>query len=151
LEAERKMGEMLLATERAQGKRNDLVTPRNQVKEPTLSEIGVTKRESSEAQKLASVPRQEFDKLTAGQITLLSPPTRPENVFHNRGSVADHARIYVRSGLVQSPAAFIARHDTDRDVEAHRDFFPADEHGVECFCHARILARLARVERTVRQ
>jgi len=44
------MGEMLASTERAQGKRTDLVTARNQVESPTLAEIGVTKRESAEAQ-----------------------------------------------------------------------------------------------------
>src|SRR5271166_5516519 len=48
LEAERKMGEMLTATERAQGKRTDLVTARNQVGEPTLADLGLTKRESAE-------------------------------------------------------------------------------------------------------
>lgn len=43
--AEAKMGELLVGTERAQGKRTDLVTPSNQVN-PTLSELGLTKRES---------------------------------------------------------------------------------------------------------
>jgi hypothetical protein len=57
LEAERKMGEMLAQTERAQGKRTDLVTSCNQVDKPTLSDLGLTKRESAEAQMLASIQK----------------------------------------------------------------------------------------------
>jgi DNA modification methylase len=67
LEAERKMGEMLLETERGQGKRTDLVTLRNQVDKPTLSDLGITKRESSEAQMLAGIPRKEFEEVKSGK------------------------------------------------------------------------------------
>ena len=65
-QAERKMGEMLAATERAKGVRmkggtkgktgGNITSP---PAKPTLSEIGVTKRESAEAQMLAATERQK--------------------------------------------------------------------------------------------
>jgi hypothetical protein len=52
LEAERRMGEMLRETERAQGQRTDLVTIGDEVKTKyTLKDIGISKRESAEAQR----------------------------------------------------------------------------------------------------
>lgn len=73
LEAERKMGEMLAATERAKGAKGVgpaiAVTPRNRNAPPTLAEIGVTKRESAEAQLLAELPKDEFEKLKSGAVT----------------------------------------------------------------------------------
>jgi hypothetical protein len=59
-EAERRMGKMLLVTERADGgrpkKTGNVVLPVSST--PTLSDLGVTKRESSQAQVLASIPRK---------------------------------------------------------------------------------------------
>jgi len=64
LEAERKMGEMLSQTERADG--GDAMRARlHGVTEqpPTLSDLGLTKRESAEAQMLASIPREMRKKI----------------------------------------------------------------------------------------
>lgn len=69
LEAERKMGEMLKATERASGKRTDLVTTGDQVEKPTLDDLGISKRESSEAQLLATISLEEFEKVKSGEKT----------------------------------------------------------------------------------
>lgn len=75
LEAERKMGEMLKDTERAVGTdkggkpsldgRREL--PSNPP--PTLFELGLTKRESSEAQFLASLPNEEFEDVKSGKTS----------------------------------------------------------------------------------
>jgi len=71
LRAERKMGEMLKATERARGKRTDLVTQSNQVDEkPTLAELGLKKRESSRAQFIADLPEDVFEEIETGKITV---------------------------------------------------------------------------------
>jgi len=74
--AERKMGEMLLATERAKGatvkgvgKRGHRGVPRCKIP-PTLSDLGISKRESAEAQQLAELPKARFDEIAAGKITL---------------------------------------------------------------------------------
>lgn len=66
-EAERKMGEMLIETERAPGKRTDLVTTGDQVEKPTLKDLGLTKKESSKAQKLAAIPVETFEKVVSGE------------------------------------------------------------------------------------
>jgi hypothetical protein len=61
---------MLAETERAKaGRPPKLVTAGNQLSEPTLDELGLTKRESSEAQMLAELPQADFDKIKAGTKT----------------------------------------------------------------------------------
>jgi hypothetical protein len=66
------MGEMLTATERAKGAaaggkkdspRGPLVLPRDT--EPTLADLGLTKRESADAQLLAELSTAEFEKQAA--------------------------------------------------------------------------------------
>ena len=59
-EAERRMGELLRDTERAKGAKGIgpaiAVTGCDRNDPPTLAELGITKRESSKAQKLAALP-----------------------------------------------------------------------------------------------
>lgn len=50
IRAERLLGDMLAVTEKAQGKRTDLVPGENQVEKPTLSDLGISKKLSSRAQ-----------------------------------------------------------------------------------------------------
>ena len=56
--AERKMGEMLKATKRAKGQLKHAVVAHDhdEEKSPTLAKLGVSKDESSHAQKLAALP-----------------------------------------------------------------------------------------------
>jgi len=69
--AERKMGEMLQATERADGGDAQRTRLHDATESPpTLTELGITKRESSEAQLLASLPENRFEDLAAGKITV---------------------------------------------------------------------------------
>lgn len=56
IRAERKGGEKLKETERARGKRTDLVTPCYQVDKQTLGEMGITKAQSSRWQAEADIP-----------------------------------------------------------------------------------------------
>ena len=57
LEAECKVWEMLIATERADGSQPyQSTSTKVEPVEPTLSELGLTKRESAEAQMLARIP-----------------------------------------------------------------------------------------------
>ncbi len=76
LDAERKMGEMLLSTQRHSGGKPGakpnvtsahrvLVTPSSRPT-PTLKELGLSKKESSSAQKLAKLPQPQFDKIKNG-------------------------------------------------------------------------------------
>jgi 16S rRNA G966 N2-methylase RsmD len=73
LEAERKMGEMLLATERAKPpnpkppkeRRSHDVTD----DVPTLASLGLTKRDSAEAQELAQLDEADFEAVRTGRKT----------------------------------------------------------------------------------
>ena len=62
IRAERRCGELLAETEKAQGKRTDLniVEQHDHVK--TLSESGISKDQSSKWQKLAKVPEKDFEE-----------------------------------------------------------------------------------------
>ncbi len=75
LEAERKMGQLLRETERAVGTDkggrqyvdSNHTLPSNAP--PTLSELGLTKRDSSDAQALAALPDEQFEAVKAGDKT----------------------------------------------------------------------------------
>jgi hypothetical protein len=69
LEAERKMGEMLKATERAKPGPDKKDRLPEGTEPPTLAELGLTKRESSEAQMLADLPEAEFEEIKTGKKT----------------------------------------------------------------------------------
>ena len=74
LEAERKMGEMLRDTPRNVGAKGSAVTGGVQLpvrdNTPTLAELGLTKRESSEAQKLATLPEATFQEQNSLDATV---------------------------------------------------------------------------------
>lgn len=69
LEAERKMGEMLLVTERAKGGNPNLTCNRREQVAPTLPELGISRKESAEAQMLAELPAEDFEKIKSGKKT----------------------------------------------------------------------------------
>ena len=77
VEATRKLGEILLATPKAQGTKlngrdsfggTNVSPPKNDA--PTLDELGLTKRESALAQKLAGLPEAEFEQVRTGAVTM---------------------------------------------------------------------------------
>ena len=73
LEAERKMGQMLAATDRNKGakpgKTGNKALPLLDDTQPTLADLGLTKRESAEAQMLAELPAEDFELLRSGKTT----------------------------------------------------------------------------------
>lgn len=70
LEAERKMGEMLRIAEKAKASGSNQYAKKERyplgTAPPTLTELGLSKRESTEARMLADLPDQDFEKLKAG-------------------------------------------------------------------------------------
>ncbi|MFZ1934630.1 MAG: hypothetical protein WCB27_13645 [Thermoguttaceae bacterium] len=78
LEAERRMGELLAATPRAKpppgpGRGKKSVTCSNRLfNAPTLAELGITKRESSQAKLLADLPRPSLTRCY-GILAALAP------------------------------------------------------------------------------
>jgi len=84
LEAERQMGLLLLATKRAKGGNPRLTgTPAAPVSgaAPTLADLGVTKKESAHARKLALLPSVEFDAIKAGKKVMVQV-LRVEGLCH---------------------------------------------------------------------
>lgn len=77
VEALRKLGEMLQATPKATGAkglpgggtRGSKKEPRVD-DTPTLEELGLTKKESAVAQKLAALPEKEFEQVREGHVTV---------------------------------------------------------------------------------
>ncbi len=71
-EAEHRMGTMLAETERAPaGRPGKISRDTRPINKPqTLSEIGITKDESSRAQKIAALPDETFEKVKAGEIPI---------------------------------------------------------------------------------
>ena len=72
LEAERKMGQMLKETERANVARDNKAELRGETPPPTLAELGLSKRESSESQMLGSMPQDVFEAIKQGEKTRTS-------------------------------------------------------------------------------
>ena len=70
LRAERKAGVLLKAMEKAKGGRPKKTGAKTApVSEPGLADLGVTKKQSSQWQKLADVPLKDFDKALADPIS----------------------------------------------------------------------------------
>jgi len=71
LEAERKIGQMLRETELQKGGRPPKTANSTSAvfKPPTLKELGLTDRESADAQLLAELPAEDFEKIKAGKKT----------------------------------------------------------------------------------
>jgi hypothetical protein len=71
VEALRKLGEMLQATPKAKGEllRGSRQEPRAEPA-PTLADLGLTKKESAVAQKLAALPEDEFAKVRDGHVSV---------------------------------------------------------------------------------
>ena len=61
IRCERRAGEILGDMNGAQGKRTDLVASCDEVTNPTLPELGITRSQSSRWQSIAALPQEEFD------------------------------------------------------------------------------------------
>lgn len=138
LEAERKMGEMLRETERAKGtagagrpKLGGVVTlPPKQ--EPTLKDIGLTKRESSQAQQLAAMPAKTFEAVKLGKIT------RVEAMDNHRAQGTGENEWYTPAQHIKAVRAFLGEIDVDpasseqaqKTVKAAR-YFTVDDDGLK--------------------
>jgi flagellin-like hook-associated protein FlgL len=71
VDATRKLGEILMTTPKAKGEilRGNKMEPRR-ISVPTLEELGLSKKESAVAQKLAALPEKQFEQVRLGNITI---------------------------------------------------------------------------------
>lgn len=74
IEALRRLGEMLKETDRNQGAKGSVVTGTGRVpvkdETPTLSDLGLDKKTSSIAQKLADLPSEQFEQVREGTASI---------------------------------------------------------------------------------
>lgn len=71
VEALRKLGEMLHATPRSKARFNESTKSEPSLNDaPTLSDLGLTKKESAVAQKLAALPESDFQQVRDGHVTV---------------------------------------------------------------------------------
>jgi hypothetical protein len=108
LRAERKAGQLLAKMKKAQGKRTDLVARGDQVDDrQTLSDLSVSKDQSSRWQALANVPEEEFEAALGGEKKpttngiIAKPPQMPPTSLWLWGRLRD----FERDGLLDMNSA----------------------------------------------
>ena len=105
VEAYRQMGEMLEETERNTGSRyggSQSEPPAghggSQSEPPTLADLGITKKESHIAQRLAKLPAKEFEQVKAGHVAVskaietVSAKRRPGGVSAEQQRILEEGR-----------------------------------------------------------
>lgn len=151
LEAERKMGDMLKATERAKGAREpgvgrrgkkNAVTRGDRVpgNPPTLRAMGIGKQEAAEARMIATLPRVTFEALKHGEITrkaalaTVAKPLPPIETSVARRGVAVH--------VTETVTRLTARPSAETEADAEAEAAEADE--TEARLEAETVERRAR-------
>lgn len=88
LNAERRLGQLLATMPKAEGGRpsdetSNTASPVSAT--PTLKSLGITKRLSSEAQKLAKLPAERFAAILAGELTRKQAMAKDAHIAQNTG------------------------------------------------------------------
>ena len=145
--SERRLGELLLETNRNKGRGNEsLPLP------PKLAELGISKIRSSRAQFLARIPQPEFDERLKKSIT---PPT-VNSILHPRRQTILQTPLrgtqgtgefewYTPVAILERSRAFLGEFDLDpashaqaqESVKASR-FFTIDDDGLAQDWHGRV-------------
>lgn len=100
IEALRKLGEMLAATPRHEGAKGigkSAVPKQHRTQSaapgdnhtPTLAELGLTKKESSVAQKLAALPEEDFQQVRDGHVTVAKAIAAVDSLKTGLGGAKD--------------------------------------------------------------
>lgn len=122
VEALRKLGEMLKAAPKNKGAKGSAVANRNraQVKDetPTLTDLGINKKTSAVAQKLAELPVAEFEQVREGNETMAKALARAGKPKKQKETAAAAVSEPAKPPLsvVQPP-----RKDEYTDLDAARD------------------------------
>lgn len=112
--AERRLGEMLKATPKNKGMAGSMVTgsTREPVKDstPTLADLGIDKKTSSRAQRLAALPDEQFAAVVAGEIPVsraITPKPSTARRAPQRTKVAAQRREAVAAAQVKHVSMFV--------------------------------------------
>jgi hypothetical protein len=103
------MGEMLTETELnkgAMGIGKSVVQGNDRT--PTLADIGISKNESSRAQKIAALPQETFEKVKRGEVPI-SAAIKNKLILH--GADRESTRNY------QDPASPIIENKIEREID----------------------------------
>lgn len=119
LEAERKMGEMLLQTDRANTARDRKAELPGVTPPPTLKELGLSKKESSKAQVLAKLESESFNELKQGNKTLkdVLADEREKKRIEHRSKLAEQGRKVDRSERWSIQQADMSEWKSDRKFD----------------------------------
>jgi 16S rRNA G966 N2-methylase RsmD len=122
LDAERRMGQIITETELNKGavsSKIDAVTRSNRVKLPKLSDFGLTKRDSAEAQKLARIPEEKFLEIKSGRRTIhdVKKEIRTEEIQQKRAEIASKASAIPVSDRYSVECANITSWHTDQKFD----------------------------------
>jgi hypothetical protein len=115
--AERQMGAFLKEMPKATGGWESRGTEREPQNAPTLAEIGITKKQSSAAQKLADIPEQEFQEriaLTKASGERITPAKIIKNDFSDRAKAAGEAAERESENLWKLKKLWTKTNKTDR-------------------------------------
>jgi hypothetical protein len=115
LQAERKLGELLAAMPKAKGGEQYKTTGTKSVPvvATTLANIGIDKKTSARAQKLAALPDDVFDQVTAGKVSVAKAIAKPDKA---KGKTTPPPK-----SLYSNPKASPEREITEEEVAAFGD------------------------------
>jgi len=156
--AERRMGEMLAVTERAKGTRGQLkgrdvsgctiaVGPDNS--EPTLAELGLSRKESSAAKALAGMPDAEFENVLSGSKTAKQAYKEAKAVVREAAKAAQVAKMPKRPLLYKADAFEWMEQQQPCDLLLTDPPYSTDIGDIEAFA-PRVVALLSHVKPTGR-
>lgn len=131
LRAERRLGEVLEQMPKAtgaaaggkkDGPRGTYLEPRGSA--PTLSELGIDKKLSSRAQRLAAIPEEEFESVATGQKALKDVLSRPKARLAKRPTKIGKKRLVQMAEAEKNHISTLAMYARQliKELAADREF-----------------------------
>jgi hypothetical protein len=115
IRAERKTGELLKATKESGERHSGRGDQKSGSRHPTpiLADLGISKDQSSQWQKLAAIPEEKFNEVLAnpyvipstdGVLEAMEPPFKMEPIRYDTDALLAHGRIMNFQEMMQRPA-----------------------------------------------
>lgn len=130
LQAERKLGEILAATPKNEGAKGNpggrgCAVPKEDRTLPTLADLGIDKKVSARAQKLAALPAEQFAAVVAGDVpvsrAVASKPSTPRRA-PQRTKVAEQRREAVSQAQANHVSMLVTyARMTIKELQSERD------------------------------
>lgn len=141
VEATIKLGEILMATPKNAGVKGSAVPNRNRANldpTPTLEELGLSKKESAVAQKLAALPAKQLEQVRLGNVTITKaiaaidskpkatiakPVTKPAPVAADDFGISDdelieeNTRVQTENNLLNDTIKSLQVSDKDAEIK----------------------------------